>query len=136
MVDPLSAFFLILFGIGSLFTVLSFLLGVGHVGGLFHGHGGLDGHGHGGLADGPGGPLHGHGGQGEAGTADGGVSPLNSFTVAAFLIWFGAAGFLASRIAGWATPVGLAVALAGGLAAATIVFLFLARVLIPPQTVM
>jgi hypothetical protein len=140
--DTLTGIFVITFGIGFLFTFVSFLLGAGHFTGLAHGHDlpGLHGHAHAAPAGGPGvahvdaGTAHGHvPGHGESGH---GVAPLNGFTLAAFLMLFGATGFLAHRVGGWAAPVGLGLATTVGLAAAAAIFLFLSRVLVPNQTVM
>jgi hypothetical protein len=133
--DTLGAVFLIVFGIGFLFTLVSFFLGVGHIAGFAHGHGG--GVGHDGFAHGAHGhalPAHGH--SVSASSDAGPVSPLNGFTIAAFMMWFGLAGFLSRMAAGAAAPLAFTIAVAGGLAAAAGVFLFLAKVIVPNQTVM
>jgi hypothetical protein len=132
--DTLGAVFLIAFGIGFLFTFVSFFLGVGHVAGFAHGHGGTA---HGGLSHGAHGhALPGHGHSAHTPSDTGSVSPLNGFTIAAFLMWFGLAGFLSRMAAGAAAPLALTIAVAGGLVVAAGVFLFLARVIMPNQTVM
>jgi hypothetical protein len=60
-----------------------------------------------------------------------GVSFLNGFTVTAFLCWFGGAGYLLERYGRLVAPLILGLALLTGLAAASLIFLFLAKVLAP-----
>lgn len=104
-VFPWEGLYLFCFAMGLSFTVLS-CLGMSH---LHLGHLHL-GHAHGGSH---------------------GVSPVNGFTVAAFLCWFGGCGYLLQRFAGWLTPVVLGVAVLAGLAGGSILFWFLAKVLMP-----
>ncbi len=59
------------------------------------------------------------------------VSPVNGFTLTAFLCWFGGAGYLLQRYAGFIAPVILVCAMFAGLAGATAIFWFLAKVLVP-----
>jgi hypothetical protein len=118
-----EAFYLICFALGLSLTVLSFL-GVfshlhfpGHVGTHVGGHGHVHlphvrGAGHGGYSD---------------------VSPVNGFTLAAFLCWFGGCGYLLSRFGSFVMPVVLGIATVTGLAGASILFWFLARVLAPHE---
>ena len=57
------------------------------------------------------------------------VSPFNFGTIAAFLAWFGGAGYLATNYyRAWFVPA-LGIALVSGLAGGSIVFWFLAKVL-------
>jgi membrane protein implicated in regulation of membrane protease activity len=107
-------FYLICFIVGFALSVISFLGGFLHVPGLHHGHGHHVhvGHGH----------AHGH-------TATS-VSPFNFFTFAAFLTWFGGAGYLLTRFSSLWLSFGFVIAVAGGLVGSSIVFLFLAKVLI------
>jgi hypothetical protein len=106
-------FYLICFGVGLVMTVVSFAGGgVHHSLHFGHWHFGLH-HAH-----------HGHAGSH-------GVSFLNGFTVTAFLCWFGGAGYLLERYGRLVAPVILGLALLTGLAGASLIFLFLARVLAP-----
>jgi len=52
----------------------------------------------------------------------------------AFLAWFGGTGFLLTRYSDLWTVATFAVAMAGGLAAAAVVFLFLVKVLLAHET--
>ena len=122
-----SDFYLICFAVGFLFSLLSFMVG------------GMDFHAH--L------PHHfdlhfgdnGHGGNGGAGHHAGAhgqhesVSPINLFTVAVFLAWFGGTGYLLTRYSTIVYTLGLLLSTMVGLVGSTIVFLFLARVLISPD---
>jgi membrane protein implicated in regulation of membrane protease activity len=98
-------FYLVCFLIGLILSALSFLLGHAH---LHLGHG----HGH----------IHAHG-------AKGGASFFNFGTATAFLAWFGGAGFLMTRYSAVWIWLGLAVALASGLAGSALVFWFLAKLM-------
>jgi len=137
--DPASVFlliFLVSFGL----TLAMFLLGV--VGVPLHGHG-VD---HGGIhvghmhtdvqhVGGHGGP-HIHGPEVHGGTESGGpdVSPFNMATILAFLTWFGGTGYLMVAHFGLGTIVGLGISSLVGLVGAGLMFLFIARVLLPGQT--
>jgi membrane protein implicated in regulation of membrane protease activity len=57
-------------------------------------------------------------------------SPINSGTIAAFLAWFGGAGYLLSRYSSIWAVLALALALLSGLAGAAMVFWFLFKVLL------
>ena len=113
----METFFLFCFSFGLIFTVASFLLGA--FGGSHH--------------------LHIHdihidvGGDGADGQAHHGatVSPFNVSTACAFLAWFGGAGWLLSRYADWAAIPVIGAATAAGLAGAGIVFVALAKWLLP-----
>ena len=109
-------FYLVCFGVGFVFSLVSFLTGGLHWHLPFGHH----------L---PHGAAAGHGAAGRAG----GTSPFNAFTLAAFLTWFGGTGYLLTRY--W-TPwfgVGLGIAVLGGLVAGAIVYLFLTRVLMSSE---
>ena len=58
------------------------------------------------------------------------MAPINFGTIAAFLAWFGGTGYLLARFSTFWFLIGFAVACASGLVGATIVFFFLAKVLI------
>lgn len=57
------------------------------------------------------------------------ISPFNPTTLAAFLGWFGGTGYLLTRYSSLWVLLGLGFALASGLVGASIVFLFLSKVL-------
>jgi hypothetical protein len=107
-----ETFYLICFGIGLALTALS-LAG----GGLHHHlHFGFHHAAHSGLA---------------RASGNRGVSPVNGFTLTAFLCWFGGAGYLLERYGGLLTPVILALSMLSGLAGGLLIFWFLAKVLVP-----
>jgi len=102
--------YLICFIVGFVLSVISAF------GGFFHMPHGHHGHIHFGHA-------HGH-----ATGAD--VSPFNFSTLTAFLAWFGGVGYLLTRFAGIWFWLAFLIAVAGGVAGAAIVFLFLVKVLL------
>src|SRR5579863_6451952 len=115
----MATFYLICFVVGFAFSVLS-LLGAG---GRLH----LPGHLH--L---PHGGLH-HGGVGHGthlGHAGGQVSVFNFFTAMAFLAWFGGTGYLLTRYSSFWFLLAFGLASLSGLAAASVVFWFFAKVLL------
>ena len=89
-------FYLICFVVGFALSVISFLGGFLHLPGLHHAHGHHVhvGHGH----------AHGH-----TGTT---VSPFNFFTFAAFLTWFGGAGYLLTKFSSLWLSFGFLIAVA------------------------
>ena len=116
-------FYLICFAVGFAFSVLSFLLGGHHWHLPFHFH--LHGGGpvvHTGTHV-PTGHAAGHGPRHSA------MSVINPVTLAAFLAWFGGMGYLLTRYSGLAFVVALGASIMAGLVAASIVFLFVAKVL-------
>jgi membrane protein implicated in regulation of membrane protease activity len=104
-------FYLGCFLVGLILSVVSFLFGHAHV----H-HGGAHGHVH----------VHGHGNGAE-------TSYLNLGTGAAFLAWFGGAGFMVTRYASIWAWLALGIALLSGLAGAAVVFWFVAKVLLASE---
>jgi len=106
-----EGFYLGCFLIGFFFSVLSFL------GGYTHLHLHLPRGFHGQVGHGPGG----RGSQ---------TSPVNFGTVAAFLAWFGGAGFLLTRFSSVWYLIALGLAALAGLAGAALVFWFLFKVLL------
>jgi len=64
------------------------------------------------------------------------MSPFNFVTITAFLAWFGGAGYLLTRYSSVVVALGLGLATICGLAGATIVFLFLTRVLMSHDEVL
>ena len=124
-----SDFYLFCFAAGFVFSVLSFLAGglhwhlpVGHHGAPIGAHGGPA------LAAGPG-PAGGV----RAAAPSSGVSRFNFVTLAAFLAWFGGMGYLVTRYSTIWLVFGLLIAVGAGLAGATVVSVFLTRVLISAE---
>jgi hypothetical protein len=107
-----ETFYLICFAVGLALTGLSLAGGFHH-----HAHFGLHRAAHTGHAHGTG--------------SRGGISPVNGFTLTAFLCWFGGAGYLLQRYGAFVTPVILVFAALSGLVGGMLVFWFLAKVLIP-----
>jgi hypothetical protein len=119
--------YLICFGVGLVLSVVAFVGGFGH---LQFGHLHM-GHFHLGQAHAS--HLHTHA---PHGGHDSSLSPLNGFTMLAFLCWFGGAGYLLRRFSPlWGMGV-FALAVLSGLAGAGIIFWFLARVLLPRERVL
>jgi hypothetical protein len=112
-------FYLICFVVGFAFTALSFLSGTLH----FHFH--FPGHFHA--------PTAGHGHAGGHGTGQGSSGAhfpiFNPITLAAFLTWFGGAGYLLVHLRHIWVLAGVVLASLAGLVGASIVFLFVAKVL-------
>ncbi len=106
-----TAFYLVCFLVGLALSLISVVSGSVHMphGHLHLGHGPFHGHGHGGMK--------------------GGVSYFNFATLMAFLAWFGGAGYLLtvheSSLGLWIVVLATVAGLVGG----SIVFFFLARVL-------
>ncbi len=117
-------FYLICFAVGFTFSVLSFIAGGlrWHFPHFPHGHF----VGHAGHAVGHAAPGHPTAGTQKLHAQ---VSPFNLVSFAAFLTWFGGVGYLLTRFSGLWFVFGLSLAVLGGLAGATIIFLFVSRVL-------
>src|SRR5260370_508226 len=129
-------FFLVWFVVGFSFSVISFVGGLGrfhlhfylpkhrHVGGF--GHGGAHGCGGAGAAS----AAHGAGHAGHVKTTSGPhFSVVNPMTMAAFLTWFGGTGYLLVHLRHIWIFAGLVLSSLVGTLAATIVFFFVAKVL-------
>lgn len=110
-----NTLYLTCFGIGLVLTVVTFVTGVGHFHlGHFHfGHSHLGGK-----------TIAAHGNH---------ISPFNGFTLVAFLCWFGGSGYLLHRYSPFVMPIVLGLAVVSGLSGASLVFWFLARVLMPME---
>jgi len=130
-----ATFYLICFVVGLALSALSLLGGLGHFGGHLHVphvphvphvHIGHVGHG----AHVPHGAGAGHTG-GSSGGSGSSVPWWNSFSIMIFLCWFGAAGYLLTEYGGFVTSLVLMLAVFCGLVGGAIVFLFLAKVLMP-----
>jgi membrane protein implicated in regulation of membrane protease activity len=117
-----SSLFLGCFSFGLLFAVASFALGA--FGG---GHGVHGVHLHAGDT---------HSANGETSGHHAHISPFNLSTIAAFLTWFGGAGYLLTRYSGLTTLAATALATAIGAVGGGIVFVGLARIILPRLTVM
>lgn len=116
----MTSLFIGCFWFGLLFASASFLLGF---------FGGQDLHLHGPH-------LHGHAGGNGAHDGHTDVSPFNASTFAAFLTWFGGAGYLLTRYSGLTAVAITAVATLAGVVGAGILFMGLARVIFPRLTIM
>jgi membrane protein implicated in regulation of membrane protease activity len=108
-----ETFYLFCFCVGFLCSLLSFLGGSTHSHLHLHLPKGLHAH-----------PSHGAGGKGSQ------ASPINFGTVAAFLAWFGGAGYLLSRLSNLWALLALGLAALSGFIGATVVFWFLFKVLL------
>lgn len=118
--------YLVCFGVGFVLALLTFFGGFGHLQfGHFHG-----GHFH--LGHSHAGHLHTH----APGGHDTGISPINGFTLMAFLCWFGGTGYLLRRFTGVLGLSVFAIAVVSGLAGAAVIFWFLVRVLLPRERVL
>jgi hypothetical protein len=127
-----SDFYLICFAVGFFFSFFSFVFGgsrtklhLPH----FHGHAG--GH----LPT-----AHGPVGNGAAQGTDSGhvhrgvsISPFNPPSIAAFLAWFGGAGYLLTRFSPMWVGFALSLSVVTGVIGGGIIFLFLSRVLISEE---
>ena len=139
----MTDFYLICFAVGFCFSFFSFIFGGLRFGKLhlphFHSHAGTHlstGHtsvGHA-LA------ANGHGPGAQAANADGApghqgaiLSPFNPPSIAAFLTWFGGAGYLLTRFSALWVGTALSLSVLVGLIGGAIIFFFLTRILICDQ---
>jgi membrane protein implicated in regulation of membrane protease activity len=129
-------FYLFCFLVGFLWSLLSLLVGHLHIDLPFHhGHGGGLFH-HGGAGVHHGVHVLAHGGDAghDAGSANrlhaASVSPLNLGTIAAFFAWFGGTGYLLSAYSSLWFVWSLLLSIATGLAGGSLIFWFLAKVLV------
>ncbi|MGA9717301.1 MAG: hypothetical protein WBQ79_03390 [Acidobacteriaceae bacterium] len=113
--------YLVCFGVGFVLAMLTFFGGFGHLH-FGHLHGGHFHLGH----------SHTH----PPGAHDSSLSPINGFTLMAFLCWFGGTGYLLRRFTGVLGLSVFAIAILSGLAGAAVIFWFLARVLLPRERVL
>lgn len=136
-----ATFYLICFAVGLAFSVLSLLSSFGlHLPAKWHlphmGHAG-----HAGVHP-VHAPVHGSpahfslraGAAQRAGASGTHVSFFNFASFMAFLAWFGGTGYLLTRYSNFVALAALSLAGVSGLAAAAIVFLFLAKVLLAHET--
>ena len=116
--------YLTCFGVGLVLSLLAFFSGFGH---LHIGHMRLHaGHQHGGAI------RHGGSLRGGANRAAQ-MSPLNGFTIVAFLCWFGGTGYLLHHGSAFSNALVLLLSVLSGLAGAAVVFWFLSRVLMAKE---
>jgi hypothetical protein len=120
----MESLFLVCFLVGLCMTVLSLLLGMGHLGGIHLGHGGAaHAIGHDGTA---------HGTTSDMPTVSSGF--LNFTTVMTFVTWFGGVGYLIAHYTVLGGVASLVVATASGIGGGLVVALFITRVLERGQT--
>jgi hypothetical protein len=134
-----SDFYLICFAVGFCFSFFSFVFGGSRFGKLHLPH--FHGHAHFPTAHGPVG--HGPAVNGQAAQAGGNsaahvhhaatVSPFNPPSIAAFLAWFGGAGYLLTRFSAIWVGTALWLSILAGLMGGAIIFFFLTKVLISDQ---
>jgi hypothetical protein len=134
-----SDFYLICFAVGFCFSFFSFVFGGSRFGKLhlphFHGHAHLPAV-HGPMApNGAGNGAAGAANSGDAGHVHHGatVSPFNPPSLAAFLAWFGGAGYLLTRFSALWVGTALSLSVLAGLVGGAIIFFFLTKVLISDQ---
>ncbi len=124
-------FYLFCFLVGFLWSLLSLLVGHFHIPLPFH-HGGGMHHVH--LVHHGDAPHHAGGAAHDAGLSERmravNISPLNLGTIAAFLAWFGGAGYLLTTHSSIWFVWALLLSILSGLAGGSIVFWFLAKVLV------
>ncbi len=139
-----ESLYLACFIIGLILCLLSVLGGMGHIhGGHFHfgshsghlavGHAGAPGHlTHPASAHVP--PHAPSVATARSGRSSArGMSPVNGFTITAFLCWFGGTGYLLRTHSSFAALLVLLLASVSGLAGAAVVFWFLSAVLLPHE---
>ena len=123
-----ESFYLICFLVGLALSAVSLLGGMGHFGG--HVHLPHVGHVHVPHAVHTAGASH-----PSASSARGGANVpwWNAFSLMIFLCWFGAAGYVLTRHGSFVAMVVLVLSLIAGLTGGTIVFLLLAKVMLPHE---
>jgi hypothetical protein len=133
-----ESFYLICFVVGLALSAISLLGGMGHIGGHIHlphlphaTHLPTVAH----VPHAPHLPHAGSTAQAGGGLGQGAATVpwWNAFSILVFLCWFGAAGYLLTRYGGFVAGVVLALAGLCGVAGGAIVFLFLAKVLLPHE---
>ena len=128
-----ETFYMFCFLAGLMLSAVSLLGGMGHIGDHIHlPHVGHAGH----LPPMPSSGQLPHGGGGlrtAQATSTATIPWWNGFSIMIFLCWFGAAGYLLTRYGALATGVVLVLAGICGVAGGAIIFLFLARVLLPHE---
>lgn len=124
----MTTFYLICFILGFSLTMLSALGAFTHLH-IGHTHAGRGV----GLTRGIGhSAAHAHGAGARAASKNG-IGPLNGFTLAAFLCWFGGCGYLLARAGVLAGSLVLLLAMLTGVAGGALLFWFLVKVLLPHE---
>jgi hypothetical protein len=137
-----EVFYLICFIVGLVLSALSLLGGLGHIGHFLHigghvhvphlPHGAVPHLPHGAVPHMPQGGGHLPNGM-QGPHAPAAVPWWNGFSLMIFLCWFGAAGYVLTRHGSFVAMVVLVLSLIAGLTGGTIVFLFLAKVMLPHE---
>jgi len=123
-----TSIYLVCFLLGFSLSAVSWLLGALHLHLPHDFHGGPHAHGHGAFAH------AGHAGHvGHSVDFASAPTPFNFSTATAFLAWFGGAGYLLTRYGALWPPFALFAAIAVGAVGASLVFLFMAKVLWSPH---
>ena len=112
-----DAIYLVCFSVGLALSIIAFVGGFLH---LHIGHLKIGGHGH----------VVGKGGAHTQGSQ---FSPINGFTVVAFLCWFGGTGYLLSKGHVFTNVLVFLLSAVSGLAGGALVFWFVAKVLLPRE---
>ena len=133
-----SDFYLICFAVGFCFSFFSFVFAGSHFGKLhlphFHGHAHLPAaHGPAPVPGGDSGSAVGNAGDAAHTHHGATVSPFNPPSLAAFLAWFGGAGYLLTRFSALWVGTALSLSVLAGLVGGAIIFFFLTKVLISDQ---
>jgi hypothetical protein len=133
-----SDFYLICFAVGFCFSFFSFVFEGSRFGKLhlphFHGHAHLPAvHGTSPVPGGDGGAAAANGGDAAHVHHGATVSPFNPPSLAAFLAWFGGAGYLLTRFSALWVGTALSLSVLAGLVGGAIIFFFLTKVLISDQ---
>ena len=115
--------YLICFGVGTLWSIVSLFMGGMHLGHGAHGHGHHFGHAHAGHAHGPQG--HADASQSHSGWATWVGTLLTPGCIAIFLAWFGGIGYLLTRHSALGRWADLAIAIVVGVAGAALLGAFL-----------
>ncbi len=132
MLDLTTSLFAICFCVGLIFTLVSLLGGIGHLGG--HVGGDSSGLGHFHVGHGDSGVAHtGHHSAGSSELGDG-VSFLNLSSLTVFLTWFGATGLCLKLYGKLGLAIVLILSCLLGLFGAYIVYLFLTKFLLKGQS--
>ena len=134
----MTDFYLICFAVGFCFSFFSFVFAGSHFGKLhlphFHGHAHLPAaHGQAPVPGGDSGSAVGNAGDAAHTHHGATVSPFNPPSVAAFLAWFGGAGYLLTRFSALWVGTALSLSVLARLVGGAIIFFFLTKVLISDQ---
>jgi hypothetical protein len=125
-------FYLICFGVGFVLSMVFAFSGAFHI----HLPGKFAGHAH----VGPAGHAHTHASVGKVGSCPdfthAHVSPFNLFSIMAFLAWFGGTGYLLTHYSSFVVWIAFALSTLSGIVGASIVFYFLAKVMLANERVL